>query len=143
MGASESSSAVIDARNGGGLGLFGQQGAGGPLWLVIPPMALTTDVRITVTETAIPPPIDFIDYSPVYVVECSIPTSRPLQLVVPYSNKSADVQNLAIYFASDASGPFSRVVDSSVSAGFIEGSISQFGTFFVGHPKTADQLSCP
>jgi hypothetical protein len=66
-----------------------------------------------------------------------------LQLIMPYSNKSDDVTNLSIYFASDPSGPFSRVADSAVSAGFIEGSVSQFGALFVGYPKTPAQLRCP
>ncbi len=143
MGAGESRSVDINARNVGVVGLSAQQGAGVGFYVTIPPRALATDAKVTITETTIPPPIDYIDYSPVYVLESSIPTSLPLQLVVPYSNKSSDVANLSIYFASDPSGPFSRVADSAVSAGFIEGSISQFGAFFVGSPKTPAQMSCP
>jgi hypothetical protein len=143
MGAGQFNSAVINARSGGGLVLYAQQGAGVPFYVAIPAMALATDVRVTVTETTIPPPIDYVDYSPVYVIESPIPTSRPLQLLMPYSNKSGDVANLSIYFASDPSGPFSRVANSAVSAGFIEGSISQFGALFVGYPKTPAHQSCP
>jgi hypothetical protein len=106
-------------------------------------MALATDVRVTVTETTIPPPLGYVDFSPVYVIESPIPTSLPLKLVVPYSNKSRDVQNLSIYFASDPRGPFSRVEDSYFNAGFMEGTIRGFGALFVGYPKTAAQQSCP
>jgi hypothetical protein len=143
MGAGQSTSGVVDARTGGIIGLYAQQGAGVPFNLTIPPRALATDVRVTVTETTIPPPIDYVDYSPVYVVESPIPTSLPMQLLMPYSNKSSDVANLSIYFASDPSGPFSRLAGSAVSAGFIEGSVSQFGALFVGYPRTPAQQSCP
>ena len=144
MGAGESLSAVVDARTGGGFQLRAQQGAGVPFFINIPAMALTTDTKVTVSETAIPPPIDYVDYSPVYVLEPFISTLRPMKLIVPYSNKSGDVPaSLSIYFANDPSGPFSRVEDSYVNAGFMEGSITRFGALFVGYPKTAEQLNCP
>jgi hypothetical protein len=143
MGKGQSNSAIGSARVGVSLVLYAQQGAGVPFFLTVPPRALPSDVRITVTETTIAPPFDYVDYSPVYVIESSLPALLPMQLLVPYSNKSGDVANLAIYYASDPSGPFSRVADSNVSAGFIEGSISQFGALFVGYPKAPGQLSCP
>jgi hypothetical protein len=143
MGAGESRSTIINARTGGGVVLYAQQGASVLFHVNIPPRALATDAKVTVTETAIPPPIDYVDYSPVYVIESPIPTSLPLQLLVPYSNKMAAPANLSIYFASDPNGSFSRVQGSTLSAGFIEGSISQFGALFVGSPKTPAQMSCP
>jgi hypothetical protein len=61
-----------------------------------------------------------------------------------WSNRDGSVaQALAIYRAYEPSGPFARIADSYVNAGFMQGSVSEFGYFFAGAPKTSDQLACP
>ena len=132
---------------GGKVTLTAQQGAdsGVPFSLTVPPTAFPDDVTIRVTETPLAPPAEFFDYSPVYLVEPTDLISKvPLRIVIPFGNKDGTVAaGLAIYRASSPSGPFARLADSYVNAGFMQGSVFEFGYFFAGAPKPNAQVGCP
>ena len=134
-------------KEGGKLTLTGQQTSqtGVPFSIEIPPSALDVDTLITVTETASPPPSGFVDYSPVYSLEpAGLTTMMPLPIVIGWANIDGTVDgSLAIYAAPAESGPFERVSDSYVNAGFMQASIKRFGAFFAGYPKRPDQTVCP
>src|SRR5260370_42596758 len=133
------------------LRLGGQQATqtGVPFSLTIPPGALASDTIITVTETKVPPPADFVDYSPIYLVQpAGLMTPVALPIVIGWANKSGLAAGgpsapLAIYAAPDAAGPFTRLPDSYANAGFMQGSIKAFGAFFSGYPKQPAQAGCP
>ena len=100
---------------------------------------------ITVTETPSAAPAEFIDYSPVYLVQPSdLLSTVPLRIVVPWANKDGQVAAaLAIYRANDPNGPFAKVTDSYVNAGFMQGSVKELGYFFSGAPKPPISSAAP
>jgi hypothetical protein len=145
-GAGQSASLTIGTA-GGKITLNGQQVSqtGVPFSITVPPGALDADTMITITETATPPPATFTDYSPIYLAEpMGLATMIPLPIVIGWANKDGSVdRSLAIYAGPDVSGPFERLPDSYVNAGFMQGSIKHFGAFFAGYPKTPSETSCP
>jgi hypothetical protein len=132
---------------GGKIFLDGQQrrATGVPFSVEVPPTALDTATPITVMETTIPPPSDFIDYSPIYYLQpVNVMTTIPMPITIGWSNKDGTVGgDLAVYAGPDGTGPFVRVPDSYLNAGFMQASIKQFGAFFVGYPRRPDQAVCP
>jgi hypothetical protein len=149
-GAGQSQAMTIGTA-GGKVTLAGQEATqtGVPFSLTIPPGALASDTMITVTETSVSPPADFVDYSPIYLVQpAALTTTVALPIVIGWANKSGlsaggPSAPLAIYAAPDVAGPFTRLPDSYVNAGFMQGSIKAFGAFFSGYPKQPAQAGCP
>jgi hypothetical protein len=145
-GLDELASAEI-GRPGGVVALTGRQGAWGGLQavLTIPPNVLDRDLAISLRETSIPPPKEFVDWSPVYELGPACVNGTALMtLRLPYSNLGGTSGALALYFAKDAFSPFTPGAFRFTNDGrYLEADISQFGLFFVGFPKTGSQLSCP
>ena len=132
---------------GGSVQLTARQGAssGVDFRIDVPPTTLQADVDVQITETTNPPPADFVDYSPIYLVQPSALSSQlQIDLTVPFGGNDGEIPpTLAIYAAADPAGPFERVLDSYINAGFLQGSITHFGAFFAGSPRTAAQAACP
>jgi len=146
MGIGESVTQRVGAA-GGSVQLTAQQGAssGVDFRIEVPPTALEADVEVQITETTNPPPADFVDYSPIYLVEPGDVSSEfQIDLTVPFGGNDGKIPaTLAIYAAADPAGPFERVLDSYINAGFLQGSITHFGAFFAGSPRTAAEAACP
>ncbi|HEU4583001.1 MAG TPA: hypothetical protein VFS67_32300 [Polyangiaceae bacterium] len=146
MGVGESVTESIGAA-GGSVQLTGQQGAssGVDFQITVPPGMLQGEIQVRITETTNAPPADFVDYSPIYAVEPGDVSSQfPIRLTVPFGgNDGAIPRTLAIYAAADPEGPFERVSDSYINAGFLQGSIQHFGAFFAGAPRTEADAACP
>jgi hypothetical protein len=110
----------------------------------IPPTAIATTTTVTLTETAIPPPHDFLDWSPVYRIDpvgLALAARAPVQF--PWSNLSGSVAGgLAIWFSPDGSC-FTPLADSYVNAGFNMASTTQLGYFIVAAARSPSAASCP
>lgn len=146
MGVGESIATILGSA-GGSLDLTARQGAssGVGFKIDVPPTTLHSDVEVRITETTTPPPAEFVDYSPIYLVEPGDLSSQVrINLTVPYGGNDGRIpRTLAIYAAADPQGPFERVADSYVNAGFLQGSITHFGAFFAGSPRTDAEAACP
>jgi hypothetical protein len=146
MGVGESVTQLIGAA-GGTVQLTARQGAasGVDFRIDVPPKTMQADVDVRITETTTAPPAEFLDYSPVYLVEPGDFSSQVrINLTVPYGGNDGPIpRTLAIYAAADPQGPFERVADSYVNAGFLQGSITRFGAFFAGSPRTDADAACP
>jgi hypothetical protein len=145
-GLDELASAEI-GRPGGVVALTGRQGTWSGLQavLTIPPNALDRDLAISLRETSIPPPKEFVDWSPVYELgPACVNGSALMKLQLPYSNFGGTSGALALYYAKDGVSPFKPAPFKFTNDGrYLEAEIPQFGLFFVGFPKTGSQLSCP
>jgi hypothetical protein len=147
MGVNESMTFTI-GPGGGYVIIHGRQGTPSniPFALNIPPTALPGEVSIKVTETNLPPPGDFVDFSPVYRIEpTTLAFSVPVEVQIPWSSTLTLVPaQLAIYWsAPDSDTTFVKVPDSSVGAGVIRGSTRGGGYAFVGVPKGTAFAGCP
>jgi hypothetical protein len=146
MGTGQSITQRVGAA-GGSVHLTAQQGAssGVDFQIDIPPTTLQVEVQVEVTETTNPPPAAFVDYSPIYLVEPREVSSQfPIHLTLPFGGNDGEIPGtLAIYAAADPAGPFERVSDSYINAGFLQGSIPHFGAFFAGSPRSAAEAACP
>jgi hypothetical protein len=153
-GIGEYSTATIGA-SGGTVQVQGRQGiaSGVPAQLSFPVGAITTPTDVTLIETAIAPPQDLLDWSPVYLVEpagLTLAVRTPIEF--PWSSGSSPTSQggpssttttgLALWFSADGTC-FTRVPDSYTNAGFEEGSTTQLGYFIVGTPRTAATATCP
>jgi hypothetical protein len=133
-------------RDGGSIGLLGQQSARSnvPFGLTIPPGALDAETLISVSETDLPPPSGFLDWSTTYLVEPrGLLLHKVAGLQIPWSSNISSAAGLAIY-ARDENGTcgFKRLVDSYTNAGFEQASLTELGYLFVGVPSTLDPSTC-
>ena len=146
MGVGQTSYATIGPA-GGQLVLLGEQSkkTNVPFAIMFPPGALTSDTRISVTETDLPPPSGVLDYSPVYLLEPrGLTLAKVASLQIPWSsNLNAIPSTLGIY-ARDENGScaFSRLGDSYTNAGFEQASLTEFSYLLVGLPATVDPATC-
>ena len=152
-GLGEYGSATI-GPSGGSVTVQGRQGvaSGVVAQLVFPPTAIATATDIKLIETAIPPPQDLLDWSPVYLAEpagLTLAARTPIQF--PWSSGPAPppqgpsvttAAGLSIWFSADGTC-FTRLPDSYTNAGFEQGSATQLGYFIVGVPRTASTANCP
>ncbi len=139
---------------GGNVQVRGRQGieSGVVAQLAFPPTAIVTPTDIKLIETAIPPPQDLLDWSPVYLAEpagLSLAARTPIQLPwssgpfpAPQGPSVTTAAGLSIWFSADGTC-FTRLPDSSTNAGFEQGSVTQLGYFIVGVPRTAASSTCP
>jgi hypothetical protein len=140
--------------SGGTVQVRGRQGiaSGVAAQLAFPPTAIAAPTDIKLIETAIPPPQDLLDWSPVYLAEpagLALAARTPIQLPwssgpfpTPMGPSSTTAAGLSIWFSADGTC-FTRLPDSSTNAGFEQGSVTQLGYFIVGTPRTAAAASCP
>ncbi|MGO9288793.1 MAG: hypothetical protein ACLQIJ_08590 [Polyangia bacterium] len=154
MGANQSVTATL-GPTGGSIELVGQQGqsSGVPFQIDFPPGAFTQTVTLRLTETSVPPPPEYEDWSPVYLVEPrGLALDKVAAVSVPFgSNGSfattgfiAIPAGLGLYERDEfQSCSFTRLTDSYTNAGFEQASLFYLGYLFVGVPKTADQAACP
>jgi hypothetical protein len=127
---------------GGKVSLVGQQGVG--CHLTIPPKAFDTPLSVTITETSIPPPQEFFDWSPIYEVQPSgVASSSLMTLRLPWANRDGAISGLTVYHAREKNGPFTAVSDFYINAGFADAGVTELGFFFVGVLKSPAELSCP
>jgi hypothetical protein len=132
--------------SGGTLSLLGEEGAaaGVPMELKISPLALVADTAISITETRIPPPSGFVDWSPVWRFDpIGLTFQAPVAMLMPDSNSGGDVPNvLSVYWSADGC-TFTRLDDSYDNAGFMNASTTSLGYGFAGYPKSPEQATCP
>jgi hypothetical protein len=118
------------------------QASGVNFELIVPRNAVSVPTTLTLTETKIPPPSEYVDGSPVYSIEpAGVKFALPVALNVPFGALGGEQPPFSIY-ASDSAG-FTRVADSYMNAGFMQGSIKQTGEVFIGVPKTTSERNCP
>ena len=145
LGVGESSAATLGG-DGGTVALTGQQGkaSGVPFSLTVPTAALVAPVAFTLTETTIPPPAGYVDYSPVYrVAPGDVIFAVPATLTVPWGNVGGAVSSsLTLYAATDEASPFRRVDGVVGNAGFLQATITQGGLFFAGYPASDAGPAC-
>src|SRR5438552_12585343 len=134
---------------GGLIYVLGQQSkmTNVPFAVQIPPGALTENVMVTVTETNLDPPADFVDYSPVFHVEPdTLALFKVAPMQVPWSSNPTlgdFPPEFGVYWnpAATTCG-FARRADSTTNVGFEKASLVRGGYYFVGSPKTAVQPMC-
>jgi hypothetical protein len=127
--------------SGGQLTIQGQQGTA---QLTVAPTAFTTTISVQLTETALAPPSEFSDWSPIYdVTPNAVTTTSLVALRIPWSGRGGVVPQLTVYHAKDRNSPFLRLADANLNAGFVDCGTTAFGLFFVGALKSPAQASCP
>jgi hypothetical protein len=138
MGTGQSASADI-GRMGGTVSLSGTPSTKGvPCRLDIPANALSQLVTVTITETDIPPPLGYIDESPIYAIDSpgGLALASPARLTIPFQSDQSSVSNqLAIYLSTDGK-TFTRLSVLLVNAGFVQGLLRGTGLVFAGYPAT-------
>jgi hypothetical protein len=154
MGADQSVTATLGPE-GGSIQLVGQQGksSGVAFRLDFPPGAVEQATTVRLTETSVPPPAEFEDWSPVYLVEPrGLLLRRVVALVVPMSSNGSFASSgvvgvpreIGIYERDEfTTCVFARLPDSYTNAGFEQASLTYLGYLFVGAPKSADKSACP
>lgn len=132
---------------GGQVALQAQQGtaSGVDFRIDVPPNSWQEDLAVRITETAHAPPAGLVDYSPIYRVEpTDVDAQFPMRLRVPFGGNDGELPGtLAIYVAADPAGPFERIPDSYINAGFLQGSTTRFGAFIAASPRTPELAACP
>jgi hypothetical protein len=115
------------------------------LTIDVPRGALPFETTFIFRETKIPPPLDFVDFSPVIIVAPFIATLSPVKLTIGNVTNAPGVPrtNVSLYAAKDQYSPYTRVAESRFENGVMHAWVSQLGAFVVGYPKSADQANCP
>jgi hypothetical protein len=106
--------------------------------------AYEQDTQVSITETSEPLPADFVDFSPLFLLESDpAPAALPISLKVPWGNRDGSGgTELGLYtFAQPGDTPV-RVSDSYINAGFMQGTTAELGYFFAGYP-IEDESICP
>jgi hypothetical protein len=112
--------------------------------VTFPPTAIATPTAIVLTETAIPPPSDLLDWSPVYRIEpVGLALAYPTSVRFPSSNQFNYIPgDLTIWFSADGSC-FSPLPNSYLNTDILFGSTQALGYFVVGEPRSASTVACP
>jgi hypothetical protein len=136
MGSGTSTLGRMDVNGGGvAVGFFS---------IDLPPMSLPSATTFIFHETTIPPPVEYVDFSPILVIAPFVTLRSPAKITLTVRNEpDVPLTNVSIYAAKDQFSPFTRVADSSVEGGVVRGSVTELGAFFAGYPKSADQKDCP
>jgi hypothetical protein len=115
------------------------------LEVTFPQGAVSEPLTVSISELAEPPPAEYVDYSPLYLLEPNgTELLKPATLRVPWSNSLEAIDPaLAIYRGDSPEGPFEVVYDNYLNAGFNQGKLTKLGYLFVGYPKTEEQAACP
>jgi hypothetical protein len=142
---------ILLTPEGGTFELGGRQAddSGVNVRLSVPRGAVGEPVWVTLTETTCPPAASFVDASPLYqFAPLDLVFARSVDIRIPYGtgigqSASASIPPvLSIFFLSSV-GNGERVADSYINAGFMQGSITHFGSLFAGYPKSAAEAACP
>jgi hypothetical protein len=109
--------------------------------LEIPPNTLADTVVLSVTESTLPPPAAYIDWSPIYDLQpAGLTLSMPAKLTVPLTNVDGVIPlATSINLSADCGQSYSRLSDS------YEGitSLWTLGPVFAGYPRTSvDVAAC-
>jgi hypothetical protein len=143
VGVGESAEADI-GPDGGTITLLGQQGrsSGMPLKVTFLPRTFNQPTHIKVTETAVPPPKEYIDASPVYLIEPRGPLFQGIVSVdVPFGS-TAKPPDLSIVERLEPICVWVPDGDSFPTfTGTFQGILTERGYFFIGAPKT--NPACP
>jgi hypothetical protein len=142
QGSGESTTVMVDEMGGTVeiTGTMSTRGVGARL--EIPRGALSGPTTITITETDVAPPADYVDGSPLFRIDpLDLMLAKPAVLTIPFFVKSGISPALAIYH--QVGDGYSKVADSYLNAGFLQGSVQAGGTYFAGVPKTDAQKDCP
>jgi hypothetical protein len=154
MGADQSVTATL-GPGGGSIELVGQQGqsSGVSFRIDFPPGALRQTVTLRLTETSVPPPAEYEDWSPVYLVEPrGLLLGKVAAVRAPFGSNGSFASRgfftlpaeLALYQRDEfQSCSFAPLFDSYTNAGFEQASLTYLGYLFVGAPKPADRAACP
>jgi hypothetical protein len=137
--------AGVIGPDGGSIELGAEQGtaAGVPFALQFPMDAYATETTVVLTEMEEPPPEDFVDFSPLYLVAADAEPDGTVALQLPWGNRAGTVGGeLSIYFRAHERADWERVPDSYVNAGFMQGSLVGLGFYFAGYPISAES-QCP
>lgn len=132
-------------KQGGTLTLNGTPSTKGvAVTVAIPANAFASLVVISITETTLAPPAGYVDASPVYDIE-ALPAGtilpQPVPVNIPFQNSIGTYpQQLSIYASTDGV-QYTRVQDTYINAGFLQGSLSKFGYVFAGYPMSAAELA--
>jgi hypothetical protein len=141
---SGSASTTTLGREGGTAALSGTRSTRGvPFSLEIFAGSLDTNVKVKLSELAIPTPEGYEDWSPIYAIE---PTSLELKnggalalpWEVPHPGGGSVPRTVGIFTAESLDGPWERLPDSYLNAGFSQATVLTGGYFFVGLPRTDD-----
>jgi hypothetical protein len=128
------------------LTLEGRQGvaSGVAANIQFPPGAVLARTEVQLFETAIAPPNDILDWSPLYETSpFGQALNQPAVIRLPWSNSANAVPaDLAIWFSPDGSC-FTPLPTSLGNAGFETATISQLGYFIVGNARTSATATCP
>lgn len=139
--------------SGGTVTLEGRQGtaSGVPASIDFAPGSVQTTTEVTLIETGIAPPLDLLDWSPVYLVQpAGLVLGYPARIALPDSNgsnvsgviQSETPADLAIWFSPDGTC-FKRLLDYALNAGFETGTIPQLGYLIVASAREPSTASCP
>lgn len=119
-------------------------GVGVSFAIDFPPRASQAEFQVSLTQTPFEPPAGFVDYSPVYLAEAEPALDDGFfRLQLPTDNRDGTIgRAMAIYTFSEPGEEPKRIADSSMNAGFMQGSTQNLGYFFAGYPIEAEDV-CP
>jgi len=115
---------------------------GVPFQIQIYPNSLTATTDITLRELSVSPPAGFTDFSPIYEIDppgLTFEQGGAIQVnEVNVANGRVSWQDLAIYAAESADGPWRKLDDQQPNAGFTTATLLSTGFFFIGRPSSED-----
>jgi hypothetical protein len=118
---------------------------GVPAQVQISPNSLPAPTAITLRELSAPPPSAFTDFSPIYELDplgLALAQGSSIRLnEVNVANGMVSWNDLSIYTADSADGPWTKLDDQQPNAGFTTAAVVTTGFFFIGRPSS-DDASC-
>ena len=66
---------------------------------------------------------------------------QPVPVSLPFQTSTGSISQQLSMYASTDGVQYTRVQDSYINAGFLQGSLSKFGYIFAGYPMSATQLA--
>jgi len=132
--------------DGGELALSHTQSTiGGPFRVKVLAGSLEVLTTFKLSETTLSPPVGLFDVSPVYRVESSAAEFSPGgEVTVPWTVPSGSIPpGIGIYFSDSPDGPWERIEDSYMNAGFEQATLTRPGYFIAAYPRTDELENCP
>jgi hypothetical protein len=107
--------------------------------------SLPAPTELTLTELAAPPPAELNDVSPVYRLEPDgVDFVNGGEVSIPWTVPSGIVPNeIAVYHSDSVDGPYTRLADSYLNAGFSQATLLRSGYFLTAYPRTSAHAACP
>jgi hypothetical protein len=124
--------------------LAGRQGVGVPFEISFPPTALATDTCITVTETALPPPPGFVDWSPVYRIDpVGLTLATAATVKVPFSQgREVAYGGGELFWSAESPCTLARLPSSYTNAGFNNANVGRLGYAISGRAQGGSATLC-